>query len=376
MPMIEFLGRQHAVTFQRYDDRYKRYRRMLHRPLGPTAVSSYSLILESEARKLLLRLLDSPQRFMSLIELYPAAVILRLSFGYLLQSESDPLVASAREVRDITTLASAPGRTLLDIFPWLSRLPRCFHGVASLTWAESARKKCQMHLRRPVENVREQMCKGTASPSIVQEMLDGFPGATPPSPLEEDIIHQLAGSLFAGGTDTSFSTILSFVLHMTLHPEVLRRAHEEIDTIVGEQRFPVAEDRKELPYLDCIIQELHRISPAVPLVPHYSMADDVYDGFLISKGATVCGNIWAICRDATVYPRPEVFDPTRFLAAPGKEAQPDPRDVTFGFGARACPGRHVAEAEVFTAIAHLIWAFDICPAGDKPGGDFTFGHVS
>lgn len=85
----------------------------------------------------------------------------------------------------------------------------------------------------------------------------------------------------------------------------------------------------------------------------------------------------AICHDPTMYPNPDTFDPTRFLAFPGREAQPDPRAITFGFGGRTCPGRHVAQAQVFIATAHLLWAYDMAPTeGKPPSVEFTFGHVS
>ena len=45
--------------------------------------------------------------------------------------------------------------------------------------------------------------------------------------------------------------------------------------------------------------------------------DDVYDGYLIPKGAAVIGNIWAIHMDPEHYPNPTKFDPNRFYR-PGK----------------------------------------------------------
>jgi len=59
--------------------------------------------------------------------------------------------------------------------------------------------------------------------------------------------------------------MLVFVLAMVLHPEVYKRAQEEIDRVVGSQRLPDFSDRDSLPYLDCVIKEVYRWHVPVPL---------------------------------------------------------------------------------------------------------------
>lgn len=59
--------------------------------------------------------------------------------------------------------------------------------------------------------------------------------------------------------------MISFVLAMTLHPEVQKRAHEEIDKIVGLGRLPTFADRPSLPYVECILKESLRWYPANPI---------------------------------------------------------------------------------------------------------------
>lgn len=51
---------------------------------------------------------------------------------------------------------------------------------------------------------------------------------------------------------------------MTLYPEIQKRAQEEIETVVGQDRLPTLEDRKKLPYLNALILELFRWGPAAP----------------------------------------------------------------------------------------------------------------
>jgi hypothetical protein len=56
----------------------------------------------------------------------------------------------------------------------------------------------------------------------------------------------------------TWSTILTFILAMTLFPGKQRKAQEEIDTIIGQSRLPEFSDRESLPYLDCLMQEVFR----------------------------------------------------------------------------------------------------------------------
>lgn len=99
---------------------------------------------------------------------------------------------------------------------------------------------------------------------------------------------------------------------MLRHPEIQRKAQLEIDSIVGQDRLPVIEDRESLPYINNIIKEIIRFTAVVPVTPHSLDEDDVrayfqfdvhlhaenseqvYMGYRIPKGAWVVANIWYV----------------------------------------------------------------------------------
>ena len=73
-----------------------------------------------------------------------------------------------------------------------------------------------------------------------------------------------------------------------MYPEAQRKAQEELDLAVGQERLPDFEDRESLPYIQAIILESLRWMPVLPLgVPHKTMAEDEYMGYLIPKGTIV-----------------------------------------------------------------------------------------
>ena len=78
-----------------------------------------------------------------------------------------------------------------------------------------------------------------------------------------------------------------------LHPHVVKKAQEELDRIVGNDRLPQISDQEDLPYVSALIKELYRWACPVPLaLPKRSTRDDVYKGYFIPAGAMVVENVW------------------------------------------------------------------------------------
>ena len=62
---------------------------------------------------------------------------------------------------------------------------------------------------------------------------------------------------------------MTLLLALLLHPEVQKRAQDEIDSITRRERFPTFEDRPRLPFVDAICKEVLRWRPAAPLRKSY-----------------------------------------------------------------------------------------------------------
>ena len=80
---------------------------------------------------------------------------------------------------------------------------------------------------------------------------------------------------------------------MVLSPESQRKAQEELDSVVGLDRLPDFEDRKNLPYINALCKEVLRWHPVVPIgVPHRVTQDDVFKEYFIPAGTILLGNTW------------------------------------------------------------------------------------
>ena len=87
----------------------------------------------------------------------------------------------------------------------------------------------------------------------------------------------------------------SFLLAMTMYPEVQKKCQAELDDVVGNDRLPTFGDRDRLPYLATMLKEVIRWGPTTPLgAPHCVEQDDVHNGYFIPKGSIIMPNIWYV----------------------------------------------------------------------------------
>lgn len=88
---------------------------------------------------------------------------------------------------------------------------------------------------------------------------------------------------------------MTFFLAITVFPEVQKKAQEELDRVIGNDRLPVSADRDTLPYIMAVMKETHRWHPIAPMgLPHTSTAEDIYKGYRIPKGAILMPNTWYV----------------------------------------------------------------------------------
>lgn len=89
--------------------------------------------------------------------------------------------------------------------------------------------------------------------------------------------------------------MMSFILAMTLNPDVQNNAQAEIDIVVGNDRLPSASDYAQLPYVQAVMSEVFRFHPVAPMnIPHRATQDDIYRGYLIPKDSTIIVNAWYV----------------------------------------------------------------------------------
>ncbi|ESK94311.1 cytochrome p450 [Moniliophthora roreri MCA 2997] len=365
------MGWSSALTLLQYGKRFLKHRRMLHEFLNQHTCLDYIPIQTEEARSLVMRLADEPDRFAHHLNRFSAAVILRVSYGQRIETDDDPFLEMAEDVSRAVNNAGPPGNTLVDFFPSLSHLPSWFPGTYYANYARRWSYKIRRLHTYPIDLVQEQLKKGTAEDSFAKSYLTALEA---PEADDEDHLEDImgaAGVMYGAGSDTTCSALNVFVLLMTLHPEYQRNAQEEIDTVIGSNRLPEYSDRSSLPYLECIVQETLRWYPVVSVgVPHRAMEDDMYKGFFIPRGSLIFANLRGMSLDEKTYSDPHQFNPSRFLPSPQGKGEPYFEHV-WGFGRRICIGQHFANASLWLAMATMLSTLNITKAKDANGEEIT-----
>ncbi|KAJ7157011.1 cytochrome P450 [Mycena crocata] len=374
----ELIGWKKGMALLSYGTpQFRRYRKYFHQLFGSqTNLAKFHPIITNEYYKFSQRILESPERFISHIHQSSSAVALRITYGYTVQSENDPIVSLANSVMDEFSVSTTPGAFLVDLLPILKYVPSWVPGAGFQRKAKSWGKHLTEMIDTPYKLVEDQLAQGSATNSFASVLLQ--------EDLSADEIADLkwaAGSIYGGAADTTSSSVSTFFLQIALHPEVQMKAQAELDAVV-RNRLPTHEDRNNLPYLNALCQEVFRYHPVGPMgVPHRAMEEAIHDGYLIPKGSMILANIWNMTHNPEVYSEPLRFNPDRFLAMEGHIPEPDPRDFVFGFGRRVCPGKLLADASVFMACATTLATFTISKAVKdgqiiEPLEDYQPGTIS
>ncbi|PPQ72833.1 hypothetical protein CVT26_003342 [Gymnopilus dilepis] len=370
VPVLKLIGWEWNVALLRYGPSWRFHRHICQEHFRARAAPNYHPLLLNKIHEMCSRLLAVPENFDEHNRWLSMSVPMITMYGYDVQSSDDPFIAAAEEGLARSGPLLLPAGTLVNIIPPLAnlRIPTWVPGAKTWNVAKRLRELSDIGRQTPYEYVKAGMAEGTAVDSFVSRFLKKREEYGV-SESEEKAIQNIAMTVYAGASDTTFTATRSFLYHMTMHPEIQKKAQAEIDAVVGNTRLPDFDDRPSLPYIEAIYREVLRIDPPAPTgVPHAATEDDYYKGYFIPKGTVVFPNIWAMTHDEDVYPEASKFKPERFLDENGY-LKDDMRVLAYGFGRRICVGRHVASATMWMIIASILACFDIKKSKDEHGKD-------
>ncbi|KAJ7123980.1 cytochrome P450 [Mycena crocata] len=381
--LTELVGFGWNFGFMRYGPTWRRkyHRKILAQHFQPSQIHFFRPCELRAARVLLQRLLESPAKFERHLRHMAGDVILSTVYGIDERPENDPYLDIAEKALHAMAATANSGAWLVDTFPLLQYLPEWFPGAGFKRKAREWRKSVLALPEVPYNFVKQSMAAGTEKSSIMSRALEKSAG-TPEADELEPTVKNILGVGY-GGADTTVAVLGTFILAMTLYPEVQKKAQAAVDEVVGDGRLPDFNDK--IPYVDAIVREVLRWRPITPLpMAHAVIEDDMYKGYRIPAGSVVLGNGWAILHDEAIYgPSTDHSIPERWLTKEGEinEAMREP-GAAFGFGRRVCPGKDMAQWSVWICVASILASFDISKSLDndgipiEPSGEYTSGMIS
>ncbi|XP_049870411.1 probable cytochrome P450 304a1 [Pectinophora gossypiella] len=166
---------------------------------------------------------------------------------------------------------------------------------------------------------------------------------------------------------TATEAVLSMLVErMLLQPEIQEKIHEEIDRVVGRDRLPTLDDRRNMPYTEACLREAMRYDTLVPLgVPHRAMSDVKFGGYDIPEGTLISANYIMLHMDKEIWGDPHNFRPERFIVN-GQLCVASDKSLPFGAGRRLCAGETYARQTMFQVFSAFMQAFHVSTADGRP----------
>ncbi|MEU7814489.1 cytochrome P450 [Pseudonocardia sp. NPDC049154] len=183
---------------------------------------------------------------------------------------------------------------------------------------------------------------------------------------DHNIVAQCVTFLVAGHETTS--GLLSFAIaYLLKHPEVVARAHEEVDRVLGTDPSvpPTVAQVQQLGYVRQILDETLRLWPTAPAFTRQARERTTVGGWgPFEPGQAVVALTPMLHRLTGVWgPDAEEFNPDH-VATERLDALPPNAFRPFGSGQRACIGRQFALQEATLVLGMVLQRFELVDHAD------------
>ncbi|KAL3423886.1 cytochrome P450 [Phlyctema vagabunda] len=187
---------------------------------------------------------------------------------------------------------------------------------------------------------------------------------------DDEIADETSNLIFAG-TDTT-STTLTYLFWVLARSASLQDSlYQEIKNFIAIKPDFKSTDLAGLKTLDAVIKETLRVYSAAPsslqrITPsHGGRVDDV----AIPPATIVSMQCFTTHRDSIVFPKPDCFDPDRWLKTDGGTTQMKEMFMPFTKGPRTCLGKNLALMEMKLITVLLLGRYSIKVAAEMTVAD-------
>jgi cytochrome P450 len=327
------------AVFNLVGDGHAEARRRLRPALSGRAASGYVVPLLDVSAPAALQWAEH-----GVVDLYAAArdVTHAMSARILLDicpEERDAAVFAANFERFVVATGVRPGR-------------RRF--VSARYWAgRVARRRLHALFARIAGSAAADVDPSSALPRIAAAFENAHAEA---GPLTDHLL-----ALLIAARETTASLLTWCLIELARNRKYAERAALEARAALAEPGSFLRQDA--LPFLRAVLAETQRLhSPNLLSVRKVTCPVEL-GGFLVPTGMRVAYSPSAGHFDAEVFPRPQTFEPGRFLVGP----VPGARLRAFGGGIHACLGRQLAELMTLVMVVSVLRQGLPRMSGDLPG---------
>ncbi|RWR95886.1 cytochrome P450 71A1-like protein [Cinnamomum micranthum f. kanehirae] len=352
------------ITWSPYGAYWRQARKMcLMELFSARRLDSYEYIRVEEMRAMLRSLFAASGETILLkdhLSTVSLNVISRMVLGKKYTEESaagNPIVTPEEFKRMLDELFLLNGvLNIGDYIPWI--------GFLDLQGYVRRMKKLSKKFDRFLEHVidehneRRRGVKDYVAKDMVDVLLQLADDPNLDVKLSKTSVKAFTQDLIAGGTESSAMTVEWAISELLKQPRIFEKVTEELDRVIGKDRWVEEKDIPHLPYVEAIMKEAMRMHPVAPLlVPRLAREDCSINGYDISSGTRALVNTWTIGRDPEIWDCPDQFYPERFLGKSIDVKGQDFEFLPFGSGRRMCPGYSLGLKVIELTLANLLHGF-------------------
>lgn len=235
-------------------------RRVYNKIISARKCDAYRPVLEAEAIATIQFLIDDPDKFAKNISRYSLSVARSIAFSRRVEHANDDIVKEIKQLGENFSNAMLAGKYLFEAIPILQYLPKTlkpwmYKLEALRDWEE---KFLIREYRHALELGRLYPDRPSVARDVDEEMKadGGFS--------ELQAAHTCM-EILSTGSETTTSSITALIQACIAFPEVVKKAHEELDRVIGCGRYPTWEDEPNLPFIRAMIKEQHRWRTVSPM---------------------------------------------------------------------------------------------------------------
>lgn len=273
------------------------------------------------------------------------SIVAKTLFDADVYDESDEIRHALEEVLEGFNLALLPAAEVMELLPlpWVRRF-----------------KKARGRLDETVYRIiRDRRASGKDRGDLLSMLLAAADTDGDGQGMTDEQLRDEVMTLFLAGHETTANALTWTWYLLCRNPKVEERLHAEVDALGHTPSF---EDLPRLEYTRRIIAESMRLYPPAYALGRRALEPYRIGEYEIPKRTVVLMSQFLVHRDPRWYPKPELFDPDRWL--PDEVAKrPKFSYFPFGAGTRICVGEQFAWTEAILVLATLAqrWRLWIAP---------------
>ncbi len=320
---------------------HRRQRTVLVRSFGHAHVADYARVMTDAARETVGRWRDGETvRIEKEMDRLALGVATRVTF-------SDDIGI------DLERFMTATGIVLGGLFKRVTDTV----GIASRLPTRDNRRyaDAQATIRRTIDDViRHRRRHGSEQGDLLGQMMAAVDELGRPA-MDDRQLHDEVMTLFIAGSNTISNTLAWSLYELDRHPDVAAELHEEVDDVLAG-RAATLEDVPRLPYTRRVLTETLRVRTQGLFLAKVTTRAATLGGFAIPAGTTVLYSFHALNHNPRIHPKPERYDPDRWL--PDRAARVPPGAfMPFATGPYGCIAEHFAWTEMTIALATIAAAW-------------------